>query len=241
MEDWIIVTDLDEFYTFGEGGVHHAIRLMEAEGASFALGEMLDHVAPEGRLNQIDTEKNIWTQFPVICPIVSNIGKGLSVKVTVTKAYLRTGAAHHHVVEPHLAYAYFSNNCTGIACELVMKRYKQRTFKDLYELTPYAQNSDQYALSGTGNSTGWRAKQWSVWTKVHHFKWHAAVLDHLFNRVSRDSGDCMLGVNEDDCQPAFQFWKERARQFNLFNRTRSIDIDSIGCKEGVDTLWDWGS
>ena len=239
MEDWIVVTDVDEFFTFGEDGVYRVIERMNAESASFALGEMLDHVAPEGKLNHVHDTTDIWTQFPVVCPIISKVGKGLPAKVTITKAYLRTGAAHHHVVEPHLAYAYFSDDCTGFACELVMKRYKQRTLKDLYQLTPYAQHSERYVLSGTTSSTGWRAKQFSVWTKIHHFKWHAAILDNLFDRVSRDSGNCVLNVNEDDCQPKFQFWKERARQLDLFNRTRSIDVTSMDCKEGVDTFWDW--
>ena len=196
-------------------------------------------VAPGGELKHIDNDTDIWTQFPLVCPIVSNIAKGLQAKVTIAKSYLRTGAGHHHIVEPHLAHAYFSDDCTGVACEIVMKRYKQRTLRDLYDLTPYSQYADRYMYSGTGDATGWRAKQWSAWTKVHHFKWHAAVLDNLLFRMSRDSGDCLLDVNEDSCEPVFQFWKEVARQFHSLNATRSIDISAMGCKEGVDTLWSW--
>ena len=239
IEDWVVTTDMDEFFTFGEGGVYNAMKLMDAEGATFALGEMLDHVAPGGKLNHVDAATDIWAQFPLVCPIVSNIAKGLPAKVTISKAYLRTGAGHHHIVPPHLAHAYFSDDCSGIACELVMKLYKQRTLRDLYGMTPYSQYADRYVVSGATNSTGWRAKQWSAWTKVHHFKWHAAVLDNLLFRMSRDSGDCLLDVNEQDCQPVFQFWREVARQFQSLNATRSIDISKLDCKEGVDTLWSW--
>ena len=238
-EDWVVVTDVDEFFTYGTGGVHDAIRHMGVEDATFALGEMLDHVAPEGKLSHVHSSPDTWTQFPVLCPIVSDIGNGLPTKVTISKAYLRTGLAHHHVIEPHLAYAYFSDDCQGIACELVMRRYKQRALRDLYELTSYAQYSDHYAFAGTNNSSGCRAKQWTTWTKVHHFKCHATVWDNLQHRVSRESGNCILNVNEDDCQPSFHFWKERARQLILFNKTRSIDINSMACKEGVDSLWNW--
>ena len=238
IEDWVVVADMDEFFTFG-GSVEDAVSAMNAEGATYAVGEMLDHVAQGGKLTHIDNSTDIWAQFPLVCPIVSNIAKGLPAKVTIAKAYLRTGAGHHHIVEPHLAHAYFSDECVGVPCELVMKRYKQRTLRDLYELTPYFEYASKYDIAGTHDGKGWRAKQWSSWTKVHHFKWHAAVLDNLLYRMVRDSGDCLLDVNEDHCQPVFQFWKEVARQFHTLNSTRSIDISSMGCKEGVDTLWDW--
>ena len=240
IEDWVVVADMDEFFTFGvSGSVDDAVTAMNAEGATFAIGEMLDHVARDGVLKHIDNSTDIWAQFPLVCPLVSNIAKGLPAKVTLAKAYLRTGAGHHHIVEPYLAHAYFSNECTGIPCELVMKRYKQRTLRDLYDLTPYSRYVDKYEFSGTNDGKGWRAKQWSHWTKVHHFKWHAAVLDNLLFRMARDSGDCLLDVNEENCQPVFQFWKEVARQFHSLNATRSIDISSMGCREGVDTLWNW--
>lgn len=239
VEDWVIVTDQDEFYTFGEGGVAAAVKSMDTQGATFALGEILDHVARGGKLKEVDNRTDIWSQFPLKCPIVSAVGKGLAAKVTLAKAYLRTGAGHQHIVEPHLAYAYFSSDCTGIDCELVMKRYKQRTLRDLYNLTPYYQYADRYVISGTGNTSGWRSKQWSVLTKIHHFKWHAAVLDNMLDRMARDNGDCLLGVNEDSCDPVFQFWKEIALEFHAFNATQSVNISALGCNEDVDTLWDW--
>lgn len=65
------------------------------------------------------------------------------------------------------------------------------------------------------------------------------MLDNLLSRMVRDSGDCVLEVNEDNCQPVFQFWQEVARQFMRLNATQSIDITDLDCKEGVDTLWNW--
>jgi len=210
---------------------------MSAEGATFALGEMLDHVAPEGKLTPVSNATNIWDQYPLICPVVSSIGKGLPAKVTIHKAFLRSGAGHHHIVEPYLAQAYFSGDCQGLACELVMKKYKQRTVRDFYNITPYYQFEDNYGPFT--DEPGWQAKQWSTWAKVHHFKWHAAVLENLQYRMARDSGDCILGINENTCMLNFQFWKEVARQFHALNATRSINTTSLGCLQGVDTLWSW--
>lgn len=48
--DWIIVADTDELYTFGYPSLAEATAKMEAEGATYALGEMLDHVAANGTL-----------------------------------------------------------------------------------------------------------------------------------------------------------------------------------------------
>ena len=237
VEDWVIVADMDELFTYGVADVHEAVRIMEAEGATYALGEMLDHVAPEGRLQHVVESVDIWLQFPLICPVISTVAKGLPAKVTIHKAFLRSGAGHHHIVHPPLAKAYFSQECSGIPCELVMKRYKQRSLQDLYSLTPYKQHTVRYALST--DSDGWHAQQWSAWTKVHHFKWHASILDNLKLRMIRDSGNCELNVNEDSCQPVFQFWKEVALTFYELNATGSINITSLGCQEGVETLWDW--
>ncbi len=48
--DWVIVADTDELFTYGTESLEEATALMEAEGATFALGEMLDHVARDGSI-----------------------------------------------------------------------------------------------------------------------------------------------------------------------------------------------
>jgi hypothetical protein len=52
-------------------------------------------------------------------------------------------------------------------------------------------------MTSIGNNTPvWKAVQWTQWSKVHHFKWHAGVITNLRKRRARDSGDCVIGVNE---------------------------------------------
>ena len=79
---------------------------------------------------------------------------------------------------------------------------------------------------------------WSKWTKAHHFKWHSGLMENLRHRAERDSGNCILGVNEDICVPKFQFWREVARQYQAVSQG-DFNITKMGCKEGVDTLWNW--
>lgn len=55
--DWVIVADTDELYTYGFTTIAEAIVKMEAEGATYALGEMLDHVARNGSLAMLDVSQ----------------------------------------------------------------------------------------------------------------------------------------------------------------------------------------
>lgn len=200
-------------------------------------GEVLDHVALGGTLNHVAAAPDIWSQFPLICPIIAKIAKGHAAKVTMHRAYLRSGPGHHYIVHPHLAEMYFGGKCTGLACELVVKRFKQRSTHDLYNYTPYKQYADRYAETVT--APGWRAQRWQTWTKVHHFKWFSAVLDNLQARMVRESGDCLLSINEHSCRPVSQFWHEIARQYHKINSTQRINIKELQCQEGIDTLWNW--
>ena len=41
-EDWVIVTDMDAYFTYGSSNsVQEAIQAMEEEGASFAVGKIV--------------------------------------------------------------------------------------------------------------------------------------------------------------------------------------------------------
>ena len=236
-EDWVIVVDLDEFLVFdGADDVYEVIDLMAAEQSTYAIGEMLDRVAPRGDLSQISNDTVIWDQFPLVCPVVSGVSKGLPFKVTIHKSYLRSGPGHHHIVEPYLAHAYF-HECSGAACEIVMKQFKQHSSEDMYGITPYSLHVDEYATSATGK--GWKAVQWSRGTRIHHFKWHASVLDNLQHRMSRDSGNCVLGMNEDTCQPMFQFWREVAQTMQALTNNRKIDVKTLDCRRQVKSLSLW--
>lgn len=95
------------------------------------------HTCPCKASNDVQTAGSIWDQYPLLCPVVSEIAKGLPAKVTIHKGFLRTGAGHHHIVDPALAKAYFSETCLGPSCELVMKTYKQRSSTDVFDKTPY--------------------------------------------------------------------------------------------------------
>ena len=48
--DWVIVADTDELYTYKFPSLKEVVADMEASGATYALGEMLDHVARNGSL-----------------------------------------------------------------------------------------------------------------------------------------------------------------------------------------------
>lgn len=230
-EDWIVVADLDELFTFGPAqDIRTAIQLMDAEGATYASGNIVDHVSTTGSLAKLQDGIKIWEQFPMSCPMTATIARGSTTKVTLHKAFLRSGAGHHQIVEPYLARAYFGSDCAGPLCELVLKLYKQRSAIDVYELTPYFRYADHYTLGNASSGASFHARAWSVQSTVHHFKWRYGLLDILSARVRSESGNCLLNVNEARCQPVFQFWKESARLLISLNGTQRIDLRQLKCK-----------
>ena len=61
--DWIIVADVDELYTYGSSAIGAAIAEMEAEGATFALAEMLDHVSSSGNITALTVGRSCPCRF----------------------------------------------------------------------------------------------------------------------------------------------------------------------------------
>lgn len=62
-QDWVIVADTDEMFTYGYDTLNETAAAMEAEGATFALGEMLDHLAPDGALATIEVFSSLLRNF----------------------------------------------------------------------------------------------------------------------------------------------------------------------------------
>ena len=115
-----------------------------------------------------------------------------------------------------------------------MKTFKQRSKQDLLMATPYLRHKHVYSQNG------WKAVQYTKWTKVWHFKWHQGVLHNLKARMARDSGDCQIGRNEDACTPNFVFWKEVAKVFESLNATQSLNTSAMQCSTHFrDTFWKW--
>ena len=125
-------------------------------------------------------------------------------------------------------------------CELVYKLYKQRAAQDLYKYTPYSRFRASFLaweahkqagmLAELQDPTPWEARRFSIWSRAHHVKWHSGLVDNLRHRQERDSGNCRLGVNEDTCLPAFQFWKEVARQYEAISSPEGLNITQLRCR-----------
>ena len=97
--------------------------------------------------------------------------------------------------------------------------------------------ADEQASKAQGK-TPWVAKMWKKWTQVHHFKWHDGMRQNLQHRAVRDSGDCVLGVNEETCKPNFMFWHEVARQYAQIT-SGNFNLTKLGCDEDLQTFWNY--
>ena len=52
----VIVADTDELFTYGTATLKEAIAQMEADGATYALGEMLDHISRNGSITELKVQ-----------------------------------------------------------------------------------------------------------------------------------------------------------------------------------------
>jgi hypothetical protein len=62
--DWIIVADTDELYTYGYPTLRETTASLEAEGSTFALGEMLDHVSITGTVTKLKVFQRASSSMP---------------------------------------------------------------------------------------------------------------------------------------------------------------------------------
>jgi hypothetical protein len=108
-DEWVIVTDLDEFQVHPLG-LRASAAAADAEGANVVRGYMVDRVATDGRLGPVPVEGDLWTAFPERCYVTALLQGGLSYKCALVKGHLQSGRtceglslAHHHMMGERLA------------------------------------------------------------------------------------------------------------------------------------------
>ena len=145
LEDWVSIADSDEFQSYpglgGGGGrgarsatIGDALRAVEAAGANFVMGQMVDRVSPDGVLAPVRPVGSLFQQFPNECHVVQRLTKGYTYKVVAFKAYWRTNTGNHFIVSPDRAKKYYSAAAPGAK----NARGGWLGAEDLFALTPYA-------------------------------------------------------------------------------------------------------
>lgn len=93
-DDWIIYADLDEFYEYPVP-LRELIRIMEEANDWAIHGYIIDRVAEDGNLKQIEPlPHNIGSQFPIGCKLTGKIFRANTRKIMLANGRVRVNAAH---------------------------------------------------------------------------------------------------------------------------------------------------
>mmetsp|Transcript_3433 Transcript_3433/g.12197 ORF Transcript_3433/g.12197 Transcript_3433/m.12197 type:complete len:432 (-) Transcript_3433:892-2187(-) len=96
-EDWIIVADSDEFHEYPGANVNTFVRQLMEQGYNFANGLFLDRIAISGALEELKSEGDIFTQFPLGCRLHKRLSLGTPKKVMIFRGDLRINRGHHRI------------------------------------------------------------------------------------------------------------------------------------------------
>lgn len=98
-DDWLIPTDLDEFHTVeGYTTFQEVQKDCEAEGAEYVPSSLFDRIKPDGSIPlSIDSNLDIWEQFPMTCRISDTIAKAYCRKLCMVQPHVVIAGGHHDV------------------------------------------------------------------------------------------------------------------------------------------------
>jgi len=84
-DSWVIYADLDELQVY-PGGLIPYLDERERRGHSFARGSLIDRLAPNGELIELQAQPSLWEQFPICAPVTREIVGGWDHKVCAARA-----------------------------------------------------------------------------------------------------------------------------------------------------------
>ncbi|KDD72568.1 hypothetical protein H632_c3183p0, partial [Helicosporidium sp. ATCC 50920] len=87
------------------------------------------------------------------------------------------------------------------------------------------------AAPDPGSVGGWQAAPYARELDIHHFKWHAGVLDSMRDRAAHYAGNCSLDRPGLACSPLLPHWKESAKTYRALRESRRLDLAKMGCRD----------
>lgn len=235
--DWIIHADNDEFHSYGGKSAIDFLREMDRKGYNEVRGTYVDRVSKTGELTKLKAEPLMFQQFPLQCAVIKTVAGGRDFKTMAYKGYWRTDRGNHQVLRAARAKAYLSGPGRG-----------DGDLEDVYHLTPYAKYPQKYKYQcaqhdnlsflpeGVQCSTSDNNKK--LWTQsrfsdakvaVHHFKWHAGVINNIKDRLAFYKGD--VGA---DGKPRFAWFTDSEKLMNGIVQSGKIDTKQTKCKLAKD-------
>jgi hypothetical protein len=101
-DEWVMITDVDEFLDAGTG-VQDEIARAEEEGANVVRAQMVDRVAIDGSFPPIDPGTDLWATFPRECALTKLLQWSTDYKGVLVRGHLEAAMAHHEFRDERLA------------------------------------------------------------------------------------------------------------------------------------------
>jgi len=171
-DDWVVHPDSDEFFQF-PGSLHELLAKMDSAGINAAQGFLVDRLAADGKIKDVDSKDSIFDQFPS-CANFSNLIGLTGVKLMVYKGGLRanngSGQIHAQCAD-HVSYLHGGKESlhkTSLAIKILGEWSSEKEIP--YDPEKFNESVYQTLLMRYG-------------LIVNHFKWHGTVLDKLRQRI----------------------------------------------------------
>jgi hypothetical protein len=97
--EWYVIADLDEFHQLEDfRHFQELAKHCEEKGANYVRSQFEDRLTTDGSLpTAIDSQLDIFEQFPVSFPVTLKLVKGETNKIIMARKEVKVGAGHHFV------------------------------------------------------------------------------------------------------------------------------------------------
>jgi len=168
--DWIVHPDSDEFFQFPYP-LQTLLQLLDSRNINAAQAFLVDRLSENGEIKNIESEVDIFRQFPVKANLANLIGIS-GVKLALYKGYLRanngSGQIHQQCVDETI----YTHGPSMSLHETDLSKKIMGDYSEKREYNPANFNESVYQIMCMHH--GFIA---------HHFKWHGTVLEKLRQRI----------------------------------------------------------
>ncbi|MCF2487522.1 glycosyltransferase family 2 protein [Dyadobacter sp. CY347] len=102
-EHWYIIADSDEFHLYPAPPAQLILEA-EAKGLSYVTGGLIDRLGPEGELNAVCEEPNLWQQYPLAGFVSFPLMRANPYKIVLCKGDQVLSEGQHGVLVPNQPY-----------------------------------------------------------------------------------------------------------------------------------------
>jgi hypothetical protein len=245
--DWIIHADSDELHEYGVKSVVKFLAQADLEGVNEIKGTLVDRVSATGELSPIQPDQDIFQQYPNKCQVIKNVVGSRDTKAMAYKSYWRTDRGNHQVLRPVRTINYLS----GSPGDGMMSGRGIVDAEDLYSISPYARNPkaylyfcqqndfdedgtprqqvppgvECYLAANKDKAPKGLLERKSKSALVHHFKWHAGVINSVQDRLKYYKGD-----GDESGKPRYDWYKDSEKILGGVIQQGKIDIKTQNCR-----------